>query len=638
MTRGRDCGSRRGRSSRRFGQAVRVGGRWCSVAPDCDRECLRARVGDGARRRRGGVGSGAVEPDPGRERPSGDGGVFPIGASGGAIEGYASEVSALPGDTLHFHVSTSPGAPYRVEVYRLGWYRGAGARLIGCSPDCSSTHAGQALPVPVPDAGGLVRAGWPVTDTVVLPQNATSGYYRVRFVRLDGQSSSTYLVVRALSGDRAPILVQVPVNTWQAYNGWGGRSLYPLPGGVLQANRVSFDRPYAPGTQNPMGWEYPFVLFLEQAGYDVSYQTDLDTDRDPSSLLGHRLVIDLGHDEYWTAGMRQAFEAARDAGVNLAFMGANDAYWRMRYEDGGRTIVVYKSRNDLDPIADPSQTTGLFRVIDRLECQLIGIQHQGGQLNWPPGDYAIVSSSLDHPWYQGTGFDSTSVLRGLVGVETDTIPQWDNGASCGHALTVFFHHDGGGDMLGNADAVAYTAASGATVFAAGSKQFVWGLADPPAITGRVHGLVDPRLERFVANMLDDLSGRLACDLNVALTPSTTNPTIGTTVKIRAVISNNGPDPAAAATLDFAVPTGLRFIRVASTGLKRTIRPLECKLSELPTGTSITAVFTLRATAPGTQRLTAQASTLISTDPNPTSATRQLGIHCHPAQTGDSETT
>lgn len=552
-------------------------------------------------------------------------GLVPIGASGGAIEGYASEVSALPGDTLHFHVSTSPGAPYRVEVYRLGWYRGAGARLIGCSPDCSSTHAGQALPVPVPDAGGLVRAGWPVTDTVVLPQNATSGYYRVRFVRLDGQSSSTYLVVRALSGDRAPILVQVPVNTWQAYNGWGGRSLYPLPGGVLQANRVSFDRPYAPGTQNPMGWEYPFVLFLEQAGYDVSYQTDLDTDRDPSSLLGHRLVIDLGHDEYWTAGMRQAFEAARDAGVNLAFMGANDAYWRMRYEDGGRTIVVYKSRNDLDPIADPSQTTGLFRVIDRLECQLIGIQHQGGQLNWPPGDYAIVSSSLDHPWYQGTGFDSTSVLRGLVGVETDTIPQWDNGASCGHALTVFFHHDGGGDMLGNADAVAYTAASGATVFAAGSKQFVWGLADPPAITGRVHGLVDPRLERFVANMLDDLSGRLACDLSLVLTRTTPNTAAGAQVKVRAVITNNGPDIATDAKVELSLPAKLTFVRVASTGAKCTRAPLLCTLGELAPGARIEAVFTLRATTHVARVLTARAYTQNATDPNPHSAERRLAI-------------
>jgi len=562
-------------------------------------------------------------------RPGDQAGMTADSAGGGAIEGYASEVSALPGDTLHFHVSTNPSALYRVEVYRLGWYGGAGARLIGCTPSCSGAQRGNPLPAPKPDANGVVRAGWPVTDTFVLPADATSGYYRLRFVLLNGQAVSTFVIVRAPAGRRSAIVVQVPVNTWQAYNSWGGNSLYDVPGAAVRGNRVSFDRPYAwsaPMNQNPRGWEFPLVLYLEQSGYDVSYQTDLDTDSDPASLLEHRLVIDIGHDEYWTQAMRQGFETARDAGVNLAFIGANDAYWRIRYEDGGRTIVVYKSRDDRDPIADPQLQTGLFRVMDRPECELIGIQHEGGLLNWQPGDFAVVPSSLDHPWFEDTGFDAASTLPGLVSIETDTIPGFQSAdSSCGHQLTVFFHHEAGGDQLGNADTTAYTAPSGAIVFASGSKRFSWGLADPPAISGRTHGLVDPRLQRFVHNMLDDLSSWRIADLGLTLTTQTSKIRRGKPVKILAVISNQGPDDATDGALDLTLPTGMTFVRVASTGLRCTRAPLHCTIAPLPPGSTVQAVFTLRLVAPGPHQLSARALAIGGTDPDVARSQAQLVI-------------
>lgn len=593
------------------------------------------------------AGSAAVaaQPDPiqiENALPGNSDGVIPGSNAGRVIEGYGSEVSALPGDTLHFHVSTSPAASYRVEVYRLGWYGGAGARLIGCAPSCAAFRPGQPQPIPAPDSVGFVQAGWPLTDSFTLAADATSGYYRVRFLLADGRSATTYVIVRAPAGYQASILVQVPVNTWQAYNSWGGSSLYTAS---PHADRVSFNRPYdwntpsrfTPGRgEYPYGWEYPFVLYLEQAGYDVSYQTDLDSDNEPTSLLGHRLVIALGHDEYWTAAMRQAFETARDSGVNLAFMGSNDVYWRGRYEDGGRTFVVYKLPSAPDPIGDPTQKTGLFRVVDRYDCQLIGIQHQGGELNWQPGDYTVVASSLNSPWFAGTGFAPGSVVRGVVGIETDTIPSWDNGASCGHTLTVFFHHEAGGDQLGNANATAYTAPSGATVFAAGSKRFVWGLADPPPITGRDHGLVDPRLQRFVHNMLDDLSLRRVADLRLSLSTQTKTTKVGKTIKVAVAITNAGPNTATAARLDVTLPPGLRFIRVASKSIRCTLRPLACSFTDIPVGSNINAVFTLKAVASGRYTLAARLFTLIATDPNPGTAQAHLAITCQPKP--DSTTT
>jgi hypothetical protein len=402
-----------------------------------------------------------------------------------------------------------------VVVYRLGWYGGLGARRIACLPSCTVDEQGASRPVPQRDLNtGEVNAGWPVTDTLAIPNDAVSGYYLVEFVLTSGpqagRAALTYVIVRPPPGRQSNVLVQVPVNTWQAYNDWGGKSLYDnLSTGGRRANRVSFERPYdwapSPGGQ-PLEWEYPLVRFLERKGYDLSYQTDVDTDADPQSVFRHRLVVTAGHGEYWTKVMRDAFDATRDAGTNLAFMGANTGYWQTRYEDDRQTIVAYKSRYDPEP--DPALKTTMFRdlVPPRYECELLGIQSQGVLLNWPPSDYDVVPGALTDPWMRGTGFHAGDVIKGVVSVESDTIPGNQTAASsCGHALTVFFHHETGSDKSGNADAVRYTAPSGARVFATGSHTFAWGLDDFAANPDETHGLVDPRLQRFAVNALDDLT-------------------------------------------------------------------------------------------------------------------------------------
>ena len=264
-----------------------------------------------------------------------------------SIEGYSSQVSALPGGAIDLHVSTSPAARYRVEVYRLGWYGGAGGRLIGCLPDCAGDEQGTARPIPAPDpATGILSAGWPVTDSFTIPADATSGYFSVKLLLTSGpqagQSTNVPVIVRAPAGQNATILVDSAVNTLQAYNPWGGKSLYPnsSTNGVA-AVKVSFDRPYD-ASFFPR-YEINLLRFLEREGYDMSFTTDVDVHRNPAELTGHRLVVVSGHDEYWSKEMRDAFEAARDGGTNLAFMGADIADWQIRYEDAERTIVEYRS-------------------------------------------------------------------------------------------------------------------------------------------------------------------------------------------------------------------------------------------------------------------------------------------------------
>lgn len=423
-----------------------------------------------------------------------------------AIEGYASQASVVAGDTLELHVSTAPAQRYRVEIYRLGWYGGAGGRLLACIPaSCAADEQGRAQTIGAPAADGYLDAGWPVTDSVRVPGNWVSGYFLAVLRLTGGPAAGTAawvpFVVRAPASQQSRILVQAAVNTWQAYNRWGGTSLYKFANGESckgVCTRVSFDRPYDPATPNFWEFELPLVHFLEESGYDVSYTTDVDTDRDPGELLRHRLVIVAGHDEYWTKAMRDGFDEARSLGTNLAFMGANIGYWQMRYANNRRTIVEYRLRG-LDPEPNPALKTVRFRdlVPPRPECELEGVEYvrseaeSFGSLH----GFTVVAAALANPWFTGAGFTAASFLPGLVGYEWDTVQPGCRTPP----LTVLFRFAG----PPAADAVRFTAPSGALVFSAGSLSFAKGLDDfrhhpdtPP--TG------DPRLEAFVRNAFADM--------------------------------------------------------------------------------------------------------------------------------------
>jgi hypothetical protein len=426
-------------------------------------------------------------------------------APAGAIQGYASEVSVQGGDRLELHVSTGSPARYRVEIYRLGWYGGLGGRLMACLPaDCSSEQ-GQRQATPAPAADGYLDAGWPVTDRLTVPPQWVSGYY-LAVLRLEsgpdsGAGGWVPFVVRAPEAQRSAVLVVAAVNTWQAYNDWGGFSLYHDPQrssckGVC--TRVSFDRPYDPSTQNLWDYELPLLHFLEENGVDVSYTTDVDIDRDPGELLQHRLVIVAGHDEYWTKAMRDGYDEARDLGTNLAFLGANDGYWQMRYADDRRTIVEYRVAG-LDPETDPALKTVRFRDLTppRPECRLEGVEFTrdaGAEAMGGQHAYSVVPGALSDPWFDGTGFTGSSTLPGLVGYE------WDAVVPGCMSPTPLFSFTG---PPASADAVRFTAASGALVFSAGTLSFALGLDDfRPHPNLPATG--DPRLEAFMRNALADL--------------------------------------------------------------------------------------------------------------------------------------
>ena len=432
------------------------------------------------------------------------------------IEGYASVTSVRPGGTIGFDVRASGTASYRVEIDRLGWYGGSGGRRITClegstvDPTCSHSEAGVRQPLaPRPDpVTGKLDAGWSVTDTLVVPADWVSGYYLAVF-RLTsgpsaGQTGFTPFIVQAPVGDRATILVQVPSNTWQAYNTWGGEDLYTVP----RAVKVSFNRPYA--HRVVFSWEYPLIRFLERGGWDVSYATDADVDNDPGILLDHALDMSAGHDEYWSKGMRDGWEAARDAGVDLAFMGANAGFWQVRYEDGGRTMVGYKYSPD--PYPDPAQKTTEFRWLHppRPECALEGVQYAGTILYHEYPDYTVTAAAAHDPWFAGSGLSGGSVLPGLVGYETDALAPSCHVPTPTPLLSYSASPAAPWQPPVRAQATRYTACSGAEVFAAGSLQFAWGLdswRDPSYSSSGLPPVppASPSLQRITTNVLADLT-------------------------------------------------------------------------------------------------------------------------------------
>ncbi len=422
------------------------------------------------------------------------------------IEGYASQVSASPGDVVSLHVQTSPAARYRIDLYRLGWYGGAGGRRVACLPSCQADEQGVPQGVPPFDPQtGYVNAGWPITDTFRLPGDLVSGYYIALLVLTSGssagQTAKIPLIVREPDFHRSAILVQAPVNTWQAYNDWGGRSLYSSFNGA-GSNHVSFDRPYVHGDQDLFEWEYQLVRFLEREGYDVSYTSSVDVDRVPTQVQNHRLVMVAGHDEYWTKSIRDAFERGRDVGTNLAFMGGNIGYWQIRYEDNSRTVVEYRDEKT-DPEPDPALKTTLFTslVPARPACTLLGVQWEHGI--GPVSSLPVDDGALGDAWFRKTGFTPGSALGALVGGEWDSLVP-------GCAVppqTVFFHYGGTPAPL---DVTRYTAVSGARVFDASSLRWSWELDN----YGTPFAAPDPRLQQFTRNALDDLT-RPAPPLSIA---------------------------------------------------------------------------------------------------------------------------
>ncbi|SEE23917.1 hypothetical protein SAMN05428954_2121 [Streptomyces sp. 2112.3] len=431
-----------------------------------------------------------------------------------AVQGYTDKVSVLPGEEFGLYVSTTaPG--FRVSAYRVGWYRGARARRVWHSGRVAGRR--QRHPRLLPGTRS-VRADWE-RSLRVRTDGWPPGAYLLRLDAEHGHQRYVPMIVRSARTTGRTVLMHA-VTTWQAYNAWGGYSLYRGPDGgyASRSLAVSFDRPHdGNGAGKFLVYEWALVVLAERLGLPLAYTTGVDVHRDPSALRGATAVLSLGHDEYWTPQQREHVTRARDAGTNLAFLGANACFRRVRLESGPgagpgsgqgpassgalRTVVCYKTSYRDDPHfagqhrALPTHDFRRPPAADP-ESALTGVFYEGY-----PTDAPYVVHSADHWLFAGTGAKRGDAFDHLVGVEYDRVtPQ----APTPKRLEILAHSplvcNG---RRSHADSAYYTVPSGAGVFSSGTMRWVEALMAGTRDDGRDHGM-DDRTRAFVTRTTENL--------------------------------------------------------------------------------------------------------------------------------------
>ncbi|WP_052721107.1 DUF4082 domain-containing protein [Actinoplanes rectilineatus] len=494
-----------------------------------------------------------------------------LGAGDDTIQGYATDISVGLGETIGFKVATDASA-YTIDVFRLGFYGGDGARritpvtpnpgVVNSTEDCLINE----------DIGIFDCGAWNVSASWTVPVTMVSGVYIAKLTRPDTGGASHIVFVVRNDASTSDMLFQTSDATWQAYNLWGGPDFYE-GGENGRAYKVSYNRPFATrgameGRDFLFSAEYPMLRFLERNGYDVSYTTNIDSDRRGQLIQNHKVFITNGHDEYWSAAQRANVEAARDAGTHLAFFSGNDVYWRTRYEpstDGPptdyRTLVCYKETwAETDTLDPTSEWTGTWRDPrfsppanggGRPENELIGTAYMANSTDLP---MTVPAAQGRYRLWRGTSVaDLTSGLATLaphtVGYESNE--DLDNGfrppglirLSTTVGPTPEYLLDFGKNVAPGTTThsmTLYRAPSGALVFSAGTIQWAWGLDDYH--DGAVSP-VDERMQQATINLFADMNVQPATLMSgmAAATPSTDTaaPTVAITTPAATATVANG---------------------------------------------------------------------------------------------------
>jgi hypothetical protein len=436
--------------------------------------------------------------------------LLPTLVEAARIEGYPTAMSVPQGGTLELHVRCESSA-FSLTI----WRQGRQLEQVATA----GTHFGFNYPIP---AQAWEGCNWPVSCSLPVPRDWRPGAY---LARLDTDGAYTFVpfVVRALHpGAYSRMVVQLSTNTWQAYNRYGGKSLYGAwaPGLVGRASKVSFHRPYdylaTDGSGQFFLWEAPFLAWLESQGYAYEVCTNQDLHADPELLSPYNLFVSVGHDEYYSKEMFDALEHFVDAGGNLAFLSANTLWWQVRFENDNQTVVCFKDAR-LDPLngVDNARVTVNWHAapVLRPPARLMGIYFNG---SWgiPAGGYHVVSP---HHWaFQGTQVDSNQAFGyPMVAFEIDSrtpdsppildviarieLPDANDGGVMRPCEMVYYERTA---------AYGFPGGSGAKVFSSGTVNYSQGLMQYYNAWTKTTGREDRVARALTLNVLD----KLACTL------------------------------------------------------------------------------------------------------------------------------
>ena len=428
----------------------------------------------------------------------------------GWIEGYADTTSARHGDEVTLRVSCNSES-WHAEAYRMGWYGGELGRLVWTSDEIPTPWQ---FVVSRDKDTKMTRAEWTPSLTISITDEWPPGSYLIKLVSDVGEAHYVPLTVRDDSAVGSLAVISA-VTTWQAYNPWGGCSLYRCYDGPGRSTVVSFDRPYAAtynwGSADYLTHELPLIALIEELGIDTAYITNIDLhtsgsgdgDELDSVLDGRTALLSVGHDEYYSTPMRETLERARDRGINLAFFGANAVYRHIRLEPNTEGLTLRQMPNyrraDDDPVTedDPMQSTVQWRnpPLRRPESALIGVQYFAAGVK--------TSLRVVNPtnWvFEGVKVRNGTRFKRLVSIEADGLGLAEHepeGLEVLAANPVKFV-----DGLYDHAMTYYSADSGAGVFATGTIAWILALDeaewDDPKTTEFVRVVTTNVLKAFAA--------------------------------------------------------------------------------------------------------------------------------------------
>ncbi len=436
------------------------------------------------------------------------------------IEGYCSHQSIAAGETLKIFVSTKPQRQFAIDVYRMGYYGGTGARKMTTLGPLD----GHAQPVPElgPTPGRLRECDWEPSAELKIRDDWPSGVYLGKLTTIPSTKSEPYwqsYVIFIVRDERpADVLFQCSDNTWQAYNRWPvNESLYTHPDGAHAPDvAVSFDRPYGKYVQifeHPLSigsgefllWEFPLCYWLEQHGYDVTYGSNCDT-VDAEFLTRCRTFISVGHDEYWDSRQYHAVKAAIDAGVSVLWLSGNSVFIVSPFSPNLRGAFnrIITRAGAYGPIRQDEHASyqQLFAGLTGTgpdERNIIGarsvVPFNGG------GDWTCVQPN--HWIFDGTAMKHGESIPGLVGWEHHGEPDLER-----EGLQVLAEGPvwAGGTREGRYAATIFPGPQNNFVFNAATIFWSQDLSTPPGHMipwshwSRPHGS-DPRVQQITHNLL-----------------------------------------------------------------------------------------------------------------------------------------
>jgi hypothetical protein len=479
------------------------------------------------------------------------------------IAGYTGSMSYAAGDTVDFKVDSGNNA-FTIDIFRIGFYN---YEVFGARRYATITGSPAAQPAPTIDSYGATVCAWSTTATWNIPADLVPGVYIANIRRSDtpAHAHNTIFVVRTPkpAARQNQILIKTSEFTWQAYNIWGnfgedggtftGRSVYGQGSAepftlAKRSFAVSFDRPFSVQTSDDItsfyDSEISLINFLEGNAFDLAYTTMIDIEKDPTLPNLFKCVVSSSHDEYWSTNQRDAFENARDQGVNLAFFSSNESLWHVRFDpadSGKREMICYKDSWDTTgwdntTKYDPVEFTGTWRDS---RTTVGGVNNQdrrpesGMSGQWFIGNATVSASMMvpfaykDLPIWRHTAITSLTsgnsqtlqpagLGTGVIGDEVDYVNNSDSSTPKNLVLLQSQNlalnaqvadingvtYNGTGTYLYGMSL--YMAPSGALVFGAGTWRWACGISRFRLSMADIQNNIDPVMQQATLNLFADL--------------------------------------------------------------------------------------------------------------------------------------